>query len=154
MHLLSLSHSFSHIISSSVNNTRWNYQFTQPATRYISIPVELRPTRLLLAHAAQVDGLATGQYELVLLVVDEGVEDVLVLLLLGLLVALYTRLVGVLATQTVRVDVAVLAARDAVDADHLLLERAVVVLEAPDYRAVGCLLAVASDHLWVRKKEF
>lgn len=67
------------------------------------------------------------------------------LLLLSVAVAGVARLVGELALHAVGIDVAVLAAHDAVDAARLLLERSVGVLVAERERAILVLEAVPAD---------
>lgn len=110
-------------------------------------------------HAVQVDRLPVGHHVLVPRVVNVTVRLVAGLRLLHrgpvrrrsqrvpVLVARYARLVRVLALHALRVHVAVLAARHAVHADRLLLERAVVVLETPRDAAVRVVVPVPSQHL-------
>lgn len=102
----------------------------------------------VLDHIVEVDGLAVGQHELVVLVVDIAALLVVDLLLAGRRGrAGDATLIRVLAPVAVRVDVAVLAAHHAVHADRLLLEAAVVVLIAPSDAAIRVVLAVTSQDL-------
>lgn len=111
-----------------------------------------RLARAVLHHLVEVDAVAVGQHVFVLRVVNVALARLLLTVCSLVLVTRDTGAVRVLATVAVRINVAVLAVRHAVRADRLLLERAVVVLEAPRDAAVFVVVPVPPQNLWTFQK--
>lgn len=102
-----------------------------------------RSTRLLFTHIGEVYGFTIWKHQLVLLVIYKPI-----LLFFSLFfVASDTSFIRVFSTNTIRINVTVLAPRDAVDANYFFFVRSIIIFESPGDRTVRVVITIPPDDL-------
>lgn len=98
---------------------------------------------MLFTHIGEVYGFTIWKHQLVLLVIDKPILFFFSLFF----VASDTSFIGIFPTNTVRINVTVLAPRDAVDANYFFFVRSIIIFESPGDRTVRVVIAIPPDDL-------
>lgn len=107
-----------------------------------------RLPRSVLHHIVEIDFIAVREHISIARVVNISLIIRRSLFRLSSTITPDASLVGVLPLHTIRVNVAVFAARHAIHADSFFFERAVVIFVSPRYAAVFVFIVVLSDSLY------